>query len=80
MVSWAHPSPHPKQHLDRLVRFSMVHQCVQQSDRHTDHATSVAIGRAVHAMRPNNTCNSYMEIDWSQICNKPVEMTDPIGL
>ena len=41
----AHPSPQPKQHLDRFSRFCRAHGRVQQTDRLTDHATSVAIGR-----------------------------------
>jgi len=53
-VPWAHPSPQPKRHLDRLSRFCRAHNC----DRLTDHITrSVTIGRIyVHstAMRPNN--------------------------
>ena len=40
-----------KPHLDRFIRFCMAHACVQQThtqtetDRQTDHATSVAVGR-----------------------------------
>ena len=48
---WSHPSPHAKRHLNQFSRFCMV-SCLtdvtnRQTDRHTDHATSVTIGRIV---------------------------------
>ena len=54
----------PKRRVDRFSRFSTTHGCVQQTDRHTDHATSVAIGRislhSVHAMRPSYKRCSFL--------------------
>jgi len=52
----------PTRRVDRFSRFSTTHGCVQQTDRHTDHATYVAIGRinlhSVLVMRPyNNRCS-----------------------
>ena len=61
MCTWfffAHPSPHPKRHLDRFIRFCSAHGCVQQTDTHTDSALhpqqQPAFGHCAHAMRPNN--------------------------
>ena len=39
------PSYHRKQHVDRLIRFCMAHQCVWHEETQTDHATSVAVVR-----------------------------------
>ena len=36
MVSWAHPRPQPKWHLDRFSRFCRAHYCHRQIDRPTD--------------------------------------------
>ena len=38
-------SPHPKRHLDQFILFSTARVCDQQTHRHTDHATSVTVGR-----------------------------------
>jgi len=47
MIPWAHPSPQPKRHLDRLSRFSGLTSVTDRPiDRQTGHATrSVTIGR-----------------------------------
>jgi len=38
-------SPHPKRHLDQFILFSTARVCDQQTHRHTDHTTSVTVGR-----------------------------------
>jgi len=44
-VPWTHPSPHPKQHLDRSSLFCRAHDRDRPTDRLTDHSTRpVAIG------------------------------------
>jgi len=59
MVPWAHPSPQPNQHLDRLRRFCRAHYCDRLTDRPTGHNTQlVTIGRIYKCstmMRPNNS-------------------------
>ena len=35
MLPWAHPSPHPKRHLDRISRFCRAHDRDRQTDRQT---------------------------------------------
>jgi len=57
----------PKRHLDRFTRF--LHSSPMcPTHRHTDHATSVAVGRigAMRAMRPNENNNSdkYLSVKW----------------
>jgi len=54
LVHWAHPSPHPKRHVDRFSCFCRAHDRDRPTDRLTDHATqSVAIGRV--CMHVKNT-------------------------
>ena len=57
----------PKRRVDRFNRFSTTHGCVQQTDRHTDHATSVATGRislhSAHAMCNSKRC-SFLQISF----------------
>jgi len=46
MVPLAHPSSHPKRHLDRFSRFCRAHGRYRQTDRKTDHVSPpVIIGR-----------------------------------
>ena len=56
MVPWAHPSLHPKRHLDRFSLFGTVHAPYEQTDTCTDrpHFKGNNISRAVlcFAMRP----------------------------
>jgi len=35
MFPWAHPIPHPKQHVDWFSRFCRAHDCERQTDRQT---------------------------------------------
>jgi len=59
MVPWAHPSPQPNQHFDRMSRFCRAHYCDRLTDRPTGHNTQlVTIGRIYKCstmMRPNNS-------------------------
>jgi len=63
MSPWAHPSPHPKQHIDRFSRLCRAHDRDRQTDRQNDissvHTTpSVTVGRvyvSTTAMRHNNS-------------------------
>jgi len=56
MIPWAHPSLHPKRHLDRFSLFGTVHAPYEQTDTCTDrpHFKGNNISRAVlcFAMRP----------------------------
>jgi len=59
MVPWAHPSPHPKQHLDRFSRFCRL---ISVTDRQTDRPRYSVSNHRPHlrslrstAMRSNNT-------------------------
>ena len=56
MVIWAHLSPQPTPHLDRLGRFCTAEQCFQHAHRQIDHATTtgVAIPHTMHTMQPTN--------------------------
>ena len=71
MLIWAHPSPHPKRHLDRFSRFCRAHDRDRQTDRQTDHVTrSVTIGRiyvSSTAMRPNNNVVFCSDITYRNI-------------
>jgi len=44
-VPWSHPSPQPKRHLDRFIRFCRAHGCDQQTHRQTG-------ARYIFALRP----------------------------
>jgi len=57
LIHHTHPSPLPKRHLDRFVRFCRVHDRDRQTDRPTDHATSVTMGCIyVRVRSTNNVC------------------------
>jgi len=60
MVLWEdHLSPHAKWHLDRFSRFSTVRGYVQQTERHTDHGTSLTIGRTIALCARDATLENY---------------------
>jgi len=44
MLPWAHPSPHPKWHLDQFSRFCTAQDCDRMTDQQTDATRSVIIG------------------------------------
>jgi len=61
MVPWAHPSPHPKRHLNQFICFCRAHGCGRQTDRLTDrprysicsnrlHTTSLRCSLIIHAL------------------------------
>jgi len=69
MVLWAHPSQHPKRHLDRFSRFCRAHERYQQIYRHTHtHQRTHRPRYSVHSnkalslitMRPNNVIGMSM--------------------
>ena len=41
-------SPHPKRHLHQFRHFSTAHGYIQQTDRHTNHATAAATAASWH--------------------------------
>jgi len=55
MVPWTHPSPHPKQHLDRFSRFHRAHGRYRQTDRTRYSVCSNRRHLASAAWRTNNT-------------------------
>ena len=58
IVPWAQPSPNPKQHLDRFIRFCRAHCCVQQTDIRT--ATHRVTHRHTQTYRPRNIGNNSL--------------------
>ena len=53
MVSWAHFSLQPKQHLDRFISFSAARGYVQQTDRQTDAHTRTQTTNVGNNRSPN---------------------------
>ena len=77
MVPWAHASRHPKWHINQFSRFCRVHGCVQwtdiQTDKHTDHAASVAVGCifALCACKQPKNWLQWIQA-WGQGCHRRV--------
>ena len=79
LVPLAHLSPYPKRHVDQFSRFSTAtaHSCDQQSDRLTDHATSVIMGRILYyGMRHNYKVVAKLCCQLWMLCGHvPMSMT-----
>ena len=94
LLAWVerHHHHHGRVYNYKDILIGSAHGCDQQTHRHADHATSVAIGRIsvlhVHAMRPKNSpCNSagisYMCCNWADRLNglhEPACTTTPTQL
>ena len=62
--STGQPESAPKRHLDLFSHHSTAHGYVQQTDRHTDHGTSVTIGRIV-ARRARDAWDPGLPWGWN---------------